>query len=562
MIKKLLSLIAIVLLGYNVYGQTIVSTDPENKKVILEEFTGIYCVFCPDGHAIAQAIQNSNPGQVFLINIHEGSFAAPSGSDPDFRTPWGTAIAGQTGLIGYPAGTVNRHNFPGFEQGASGTTAMSRNVWANAANQILSAGSYVNVGVEAEIDVQNSEITVHVEGYYTGNSPEATNLLNVALLQNNTLGPQTGGNAGNNYVHMHRLVDMITGQWGMSIPTTTSSTFVDETFTYTIPADYNGVPVVLEDMEVVAFITETQQEIASGSGCYPSFTNLPLANDTNVEYIEDINDQCGIDFGPRVRIQNTGNNLLTSVDFEYSVNSGTAANYTWTGSLNSYESTTVQLPGIPYTMQGTNTVDVSVANDDDNTNNDASGSFGETTLISSQYLNLILNTDSFGNETTWTMTDPTGTVIASGGPYGNNITVTESIDLAVAGCHEFRVVDEGGNGSGSIVLYDSNNDIQFQSAGNYGGGQGASFVSDGILGINSDQLNKVIVYPNPATTVLNINNAENAMVEIYNVLGQVLYTKNNISIQQEIEVSSLNSGTYFVKITNGNAVKTSKFVKQ
>ena len=48
---------------------------------------------------------------------------------------------------------------------------------------------------------------------------------------------------GNEYNHMHRLVHMVTGQWGTVIPTTTTGTFVDETYTYTIPADYNGVPV-------------------------------------------------------------------------------------------------------------------------------------------------------------------------------------------------------------------------------------------------------------------------------------------------------------------------------
>ena len=33
-------------------AQTNVSTTPENKNVVLEEFTGISCPYCPDGHAI------------------------------------------------------------------------------------------------------------------------------------------------------------------------------------------------------------------------------------------------------------------------------------------------------------------------------------------------------------------------------------------------------------------------------------------------------------------------------------------------------------------------------
>ena len=186
--NRITTLFIFGLLAFSGLAQTIVSTAPEDKKVILEEFTGIHCVFCPQGHAIAQAIQDNNPGEVFLINIHVGSFAVPGAGEPDFRTPFGSAIANQSGLIGYPAGTVNRRNFPGLEQGSAGTTAMSRGSWTNASNQILAAPSYVNVAVEADINVQTNELTVHVEGYYTGDSPQGTNLLNVALLQNNTKG--------------------------------------------------------------------------------------------------------------------------------------------------------------------------------------------------------------------------------------------------------------------------------------------------------------------------------------------------------------------------------------
>ena len=111
--KKLFYLLIILLFSNaTMVAQTIVGTDPENRNVVLEEFTGIHCVYCPDGHAIAQGIYDAHPDDVVLINIHQGSFAVPSGSEPDFRTQWGDAIAGQSGLLGYPAGTVNRHLFP------------------------------------------------------------------------------------------------------------------------------------------------------------------------------------------------------------------------------------------------------------------------------------------------------------------------------------------------------------------------------------------------------------------------------------------------------------------
>ena len=47
MMKKLLSAVLLGLIVTTSFGQTIVSTSPENKKVILKT-TGIHCVYCPE----------------------------------------------------------------------------------------------------------------------------------------------------------------------------------------------------------------------------------------------------------------------------------------------------------------------------------------------------------------------------------------------------------------------------------------------------------------------------------------------------------------------------------
>ncbi len=92
--KKILLSAILLTFGY-ANSQTFVNTTPENKKVILEEFTGVNCVYCPQGHVIANNIKNANPNNVFLINIHQGSFATPGAGQPDFRTSFGNAIANQ-----------------------------------------------------------------------------------------------------------------------------------------------------------------------------------------------------------------------------------------------------------------------------------------------------------------------------------------------------------------------------------------------------------------------------------------------------------------------------------
>lgn len=556
MSKKLLCGFVFSLFAVSAFAQTIVSTTPENKKVILEEYTGINCVFCPDGHAIAQAIRDANEENVFLINIHTGGFANPGAGQPDFRTPFGAAIASQAGVTGYPQGSVNRQVFSG------GVTAMGRGQWAGASTTVLGQSAYLNMGVEATLDVSTSELVVRVEAFYTANSPEATNKLNVALLQNNTTGPQTGGGMGNNYVHQHRLVHLITGQWGDDVSPTTASSLIDETYNYTIPANYNGVPVVLEDLELVVFMTETQQDVISGNGIYPEFVNLPLDNDILIESNMELEDQCGIDFGPTVTIQNRGNDQLTSLAIEYSINSGTVATYNWTGDLGPFQSEEIALDPISYVIEATNTVNISIPSDDNNANNTATNTFAEITQENTSNLNLRMSLDADGDEVTWEIINTNGDTVQTGGPYAADEEVDLDFSIPDIDCYKFILTDSGGNGMYFVRLKDSNGDsiIASGTTQSFGASLEGSFRLNGVLGVTDAALEGVAIYPNPATSVLNIRNAEAASIVVFDILGKKLIQMDNISLDQEIDVASLQTGTYLVKITNGAAVKTEKFI--
>lgn len=551
--------LAAILFSTGLMAQTIVSTNPENKKVILEEFTGIYCVFCPQGHAIAQSIQNTNPGEVFLINIHQGSYAAPSGNDPDFRTPWGNAIAAQSNLVGYPAGTVNRHYYPGTAQNGGTGTAQSRGTWASTSNQTLAAASYLNMAVEAELDIQTNEMTVHVEAFYTGSSPESTNKLNVALLQNNTLGPQTGGNAGNQYNHMHRLIDLITGQWGDDVSPTTAGSFIDRTYNYTVPAAHNNIPIEILDLELVVFMTETTQEIISGNGTTPLFTGITAQNDAAVESIPAIDDQCGF-LEPVFELKNYGNDPLTSVEVSYSVNGESVQTYTWTGNIPALYSELVTLPGVVFNVQATNTVEISVEADEENNNNTLSQSFNQLTFENTNTVNLILNTDSQGQECTWEILNGVGDVVAQGGPYSGATNITQSFNLP-GDCYKFNLRDSGNNGGESVVLYDSDNNVIFNSSGDYGSGAAVPFQTEFILDAGDEFLSQLSIYPNPTSNKVHILNAQNTELTVYDVLGKVLMTKTLNHANEILDLGSFLSGTYFMALDQNGQRRVEKIVK-
>jgi hypothetical protein len=254
-------------------AQLPVSQQPENKNVVLEEYTGIYCTFCPDGHRLANQFKAANPGDVVLLNIHAGSFAIPNGNDPDFRTTQGPLIASAAGIVGYPAGSVNRRYFQQYSQG--GGTAMSRSNWAAAGNIILGEASYVNIAMDAVYDISTNRIHADVEMYLTGTGslPAGSSLsLVVALLQNNVEGPQVGSGSNpsqvlpnGNYNHTHMFRDLLSSsRFGDNVDFSTGP-LASMSYIYDVPSVIGDVPTVPEDMEVVAYLLEVPSyEIITG----------------------------------------------------------------------------------------------------------------------------------------------------------------------------------------------------------------------------------------------------------------------------------------------------------
>src|ERR1039457_2716647 len=270
--KRIFTTLFLILAGMLVtYAQTLVTTQPTDKNVVLQNYTGIHCQYCPDGDVICESILVNNPGRVTVVDVHQGTYAQPSGSEPDYRTPFGDPLEAQTGLSGYPMGTVNRHLFPG-----NSVTALNRGDYTASSNIIMGMTSPVNVGITSQIDTVTRALTVQVELYYTSNSATTTNYINVALLQDSVFGPQTNGGAGNNYCHMNMLRYLVTGQWGDAVTPTTTGTLVERTYTYTIPANYNNVPCVLKHCRISAFVTESHQEVLSGD-------NVDGINGTNLD---------------------------------------------------------------------------------------------------------------------------------------------------------------------------------------------------------------------------------------------------------------------------------------
>lgn len=256
----LLSIIFIGILSMSVKSQVYVSTTPMNKVAVIEEFTGVRCSNCPDGHATLASILTANPGQAIGIGYHpsNSSYTSPYTGNPDFRRSYldafyTTPFCGTSRFM--PSAFINRREW------STGEKISSRTIWSSSATSIMGESSPLNVGLNAEYDASTNTLDVTVEVYFTADVSDNV-FLYVALAENNLVAEQSNG--GTNYVHYHVFREALaTEQWGESI---TGATTTGSLFTQTYNFDNTTAAYIMNNCEVSAFVRNaTDEEIISGN---------------------------------------------------------------------------------------------------------------------------------------------------------------------------------------------------------------------------------------------------------------------------------------------------------
>jgi hypothetical protein len=96
---------------------------------------------------------------------------------------------------------------------------------------------------------------------------------------------------------------------------------------------------------------------------------------------------------------------------------------------------------------------------------------------------------------------------------------------------------------------------------------GYNCIVDSACVLESDTFsneNLFTIYPNPSNNFINITNNSGstiASISVYNTLGQLIQEISKINTFQNIDVSNLKSGNYFMKISADDNVNTIKFIK-
>ena len=211
--------------------------DSWTKKAVLEENTGEWCGWCPEGAQIMEDAITANPGKVIGIAIHDG--------DPMEVAAYNSWQKGLTNVGGFPNGSVQRAD------------ASSRGAWMGAINTALGLTADCGLAIVATESGGLLDVDVYV-GY---NGPIAGDTkISIAIIENNV--PQSSAGAQSNYsstvtvdaswMHSHVFRAMLTANEGDAIDLSSSDKYTKVSFK---GVDLNSMKIGdMSNVHIAAFV--------------------------------------------------------------------------------------------------------------------------------------------------------------------------------------------------------------------------------------------------------------------------------------------------------------------
>jgi hypothetical protein len=323
---------------------------------------------------------------------------------------------------------------------------------------------------------------------------------------------------------------------------------------------------------------------------------VDVLNPNNWEYYSKWNPTCS---NPRVVIQNTGEQPMTSCKIRCWISYGDWIEYTWHGNLTFLEKEVVEIPvthngwWINYTggSPSSSTLKFTaqmyeingVPNLDEYANNNVKTTkFTAPKSVTGKFLIWFI-TNNKASENKYRLINQNGDTLFERTILSNSTTYKDTFDLQ-AGCYSIILEDSDDDGIGFWY----SNQTEGESTGNFrvkkvGGSNLEQFPADfgryhrldfsvGFT-LDVDELtldNSIKVYPNPNNGVFNVELdgkvSENTTLEVFDLMGRKIYSEkmdvSNYFAESEVDISFAQKGSYFIKISTNDRTYSKQFVKQ
>ena len=221
------------------------------KNVLIEEFTGVKCPNCPDGHNIVATIQNANPSRVIAIGYYPFGQAQTEPlkdlTKADFRIADATELSTLLGGIQFlPIAAVDRKMF-------GGAILTARTLWSSNVQARLAVATPINMQLSVSYDDASREAIIKTTLKYTSALSTKHNI-SLAIYENNLVDAQEYPTyIDSSYTFKHVLRDVITPVGGASVldslTNKAAGLVFEKTILYTLPAKWNP-----SNCKIVAFV--------------------------------------------------------------------------------------------------------------------------------------------------------------------------------------------------------------------------------------------------------------------------------------------------------------------
>lgn len=284
--------------------------------------------------------------------------------------------------------------------------------------------------------------------------------------------------------------------------------------------------------------------------------------------------------GAYILVQNTGSVNLTSMDFEYWVNSSPVKqNYSWTGNIAFMDTVTVYLPVAGLWQNGlmpsgnifhAELVKANGAVDDYSYNNKYQSDFTLPGVVTSTF-SVEFRTNNYPFDSNYQILDDNGNVVVTRTFSLSNVTHIDQYTLN--GCYRLVVNDLGGDGlqwwanpnqgSGYVRLLNDQNQSIKSFGSDFGNFFEYSFSTDGPLKVKENTFGSMVnLYPNPSTQLFFIDgdDMQGSTVKVNDVLGHVVMDLKSEKKSLQVNTGGWAPGVYFVTVSKENNSLVRKIV--
>jgi hypothetical protein len=249
-LKLLLGALAIILFWSSCEEEPIIIPELKvgERKVVVEELTGVRCPNCPDGTQELVALGNQFGENLIVVGIH----AAPGYDNPypenlyDFRTTAGTEMANFIGQASFfPTASINRRLVPPETE-----VYLGRAAWAGIISEELAEDPQIGVFIDPTFDPATRKLEVKVN-LTPGEDLTGEHRITVLITQDSIVDYQKVGPVKqSDYIHRHVLRDVITQATGDVISDAlTGGSLIQKLYSYTLPEEWDE-----HHCSVVAFV--------------------------------------------------------------------------------------------------------------------------------------------------------------------------------------------------------------------------------------------------------------------------------------------------------------------